>query len=181
MSRDKIAPIGVLTISDRVSRGEYEDRGGPAVQQWLQSRFQGPRRFELRSVPDEVEQVTENLQQMAKICSLVVTTGGTGIGPRDITPEAMEAACRSFLPGFGEKMRASSWQAVPTAILSRATAGLIEQCLVINLPGHPRAIGECLDAIWPAIPHAIEIIGGSLGETLDAAPDPHSSEDNNLR
>jgi molybdopterin adenylyltransferase len=118
---------------------------------------------------------------MARICSLVVTTGGTGIGPRDITPEAMKEACHTFLPGFGEKMRASSWQTVPTAILSRATAGLIDRCLVINLPGHPRAIDECMDAIWPAIPHAIEIIGGSLGETLDAAADPHSSEDSNRR
>ncbi|MDE0960464.1 MAG: molybdopterin adenylyltransferase [Planctomycetota bacterium] len=179
MSSDEIAPIGILTISDRVSRGEYEDRGGPAVQQWLQSRLRGSRRFDLRTVPDEIDAVTEILQQMASRGSLIVTTGGTGIGPRDITPEAMKAACHSFLPGFGEKMRAASWQAVPTAILSRATAGLIEKCLVINLPGNPRAIGECLESIWSAIPHAIEIIGGSIGETLDAAPDPHSTGDNN--
>lgn len=169
----KIDPIGVLTVSDRVFRGEYEDRGGPAVCQWLEPRLLDPIEFDQVTVPDELDQVCESLHDMATRCSLVVTTGGTGIGPRDITPEAMILCCDRILPGFGEKMRAANWEAVPTAILSRAAVGLIDNCLVINLPGNPKAVDECLEAIWPAIPHAVEIAGGSIGKIKDATESPH--------
>ena len=169
----KFGPIGVLTVSDRVFQGEYEDLGGPAVCHWLQPRLLDPIEFEQVTVPDELDQVCESLNDMATRCALVVTTGGTGIGPRDITPEAMTLCCDRMLPGFGEKMRAASWEAVPTAILSRAAAGLINSCLVINLPGNPKAVDECLEAIWPAIPHAVEIAGGSIGKIKGAAESPH--------
>ncbi|HIC23019.1 MAG TPA: molybdopterin adenylyltransferase [Planctomycetes bacterium] len=167
------APIGILIVSDRAFRGEYEDRGGPAVKNWLEGRFSDPPPFVLRLVPDDIDTIEQEIQDLGTICSLVVTTGGTGIGPRDFTPEATKRACSTMIPGFGEKMRAASWEAVPTAILSRSVAGLIGTCLVVNLPGNPKAIGECLEAIWSAIPHAIEIAGGPSWQARGAARSPH--------
>lgn len=154
--------IGILTISDRASRGEYEDRGGPAIRAYLEDILSIDWKAITRIVPDEQEQIEAALIEMAdsESCNLVVTTGGTGPALRDITPEATEAVCEKMMPGFGELMRAVSLQSVPTAILSRQTAGIRGQALIVNLPGNPKAIKECMDAIMPAIPYCIELIGG---------------------
>lgn len=165
--------IGVLTVSDRAFRGVYEDRGGPEVRNWLTPRIPNCPPFEMRIVSDDRSLIAAAIEEMAAECCLIITTGGTGFGPRDITPEATEDACEVLIPGFGEKMRAKTWDQVPTAILSRATAGRRGTCLVINLPGNPKAISECLDVIWTAIPHAIETAGGPDLEAEDAAPAPH--------
>jgi molybdopterin adenylyltransferase len=156
------ATIGILTVSDRASRGEYEDRGGPAIRQYLEDVLASPWRSIAEIVPDELSIVSESLERLVdqQRCCLVVTTGGTGPAPRDVTPEATEAICQKMLPGFGELMRQVSLQKVPTAILSRQTAGIRGSCLIVNLPGQPRAISECLEAVFPAIPYCIDLIGG---------------------
>jgi len=160
-------PIGIVTVSDRASRGEYEDQGGPAIQAWLAASLTTPWRPEARVIPDEQAVIEETLLQLCdqQHCALVVTTGGTGPALRDITPEATEAVCSKLLPGFGEQMRAVSLRHVPTAILSRQTAGIRGQSLIVNLPGKPSAIAECLDAVFPAIPYCIDLIGGPYLET----------------
>jgi len=162
MTTQQRARIGVLTVSDRVSQGEYEDRGGPAVEEYLHEVLTSPWEAVPHVVPDDVSQVAGALEQMADRsgCCLIITTGGTGPAPRDVTPEATHAACTKMLPGFGELMRHVSLQKVPTAILSRQTAGIRGSCLIVNLPGQPRAIRECLDAVFPAIPDCIDLIGG---------------------
>ena len=175
----EMAPIGILTVSDRAFTGEYDDRGGPAVQSWLAAQFSDPPPFEARLVPDDQQTIERELTQLAKICAFVVTTGGTGIGDRDCVPDATTEVCDTLIPGFGEKMRAANWDAVPTAILSRATAGLIGRCLVLNLPGNPKAIDECLEAVWSAIPHAIEIAGGPSWKARGAAKTPHPPSESN--
>jgi len=159
--------IGVITVSDRASRGIYEDRGGPAIEAALARILASPWRAERRLVPDERPAIEAALREMADVhdCPLIVTTGGTGPAPRDVTPEATEAVCERMLPGFGEQMRAVSLRAVPTAILSRQTAGTRGRSLIVNLPGKPSAIGECLDAVFPAIPYCIDLIGGTRLET----------------
>lgn len=175
----KSGPIGILTVSDRAYSGEYEDLGGPAVQNWLAAQFSEPPPFEMRLVPDEKPDIERELLQLAKICSLVVTTGGTGIGSRDHVPDVTAQLCDPVIPGFGEKMRAANWDRVPTTILSRATSGLMGNCLVLNLPGNPKAIAECLEVVWSAIPHAIEIAGGPSWKTRGAAKNPHPPSDSN--
>lgn len=159
---EPVARVGIVTISDRASRGDYEDRGGPAVRDYVLAAF-GPVELEIRVVPDEVDVVRDTLIELcdAHGCGLVLTTGGTGPAPRDVTPEATLAVCDRELPGFGEQMRRVSADTVPTAILSRQTAGTRGSSLVVNLPGSPKAIAECLDAIAPAIPHALELIGAA--------------------
>ena len=159
--------IGIVTVSDRASRGEYEDQGGPAIRAWLEQTLLSPWRAVGRLVPDERPQVEAALEELCdeKGCCLVVTTGGTGPAPRDITPEATEAVCDKILDGFGEQMRAVSLQYVPTAILSRQMAGIRGRSLIINLPGKPSAIKECLDAVFPAVPYCIDLIGGPRLET----------------
>jgi molybdopterin adenylyltransferase len=154
--------IGILTVSDRASRGEYVDRGGPAIREYLEEVLRSPWQPVSRVVPDELPQVSQALRDMADHdgCCLIITTGGTGPAPRDITPEATETVCQKMMPGFGELMRQVSLRKVPTAILSRQTAGIRDRCLIVNLPGQPRAIGECLDAVFPAIPYCIDLIGG---------------------
>ena len=159
------AHIGVLTVSDRASRGEYEDRGGPAIVSWLERVIASDWVADCRVVPDERETISSTIVELAANCSLIVTTGGTGPAERDVTPEATEDVCRCMLPGFGELMRAVSLQSVPTAILSRQTAGIIDRCLVINLPGKPAAISECLDAVFPAVPYCIDLVGGAWIDT----------------
>ena len=155
------ALIGVLTVSDRASRGEYEDRGGPAIREYLERVLSSPWTAHARVVPDEQVEVEAAIVELARAgCALVLTTGGTGPAPRDVTTEATEAVCAKLLPGFGEVMRATSLQVVPTAILSRQTAGICEGALVINLPGQPKAIAECLDAVFAAVPYCIDLIGG---------------------
>ena len=161
------AKIGIVTVSDRASRGEYEDLGGPAIADWLgkalSSEWQGINRV----VPDEQNQVEAVLCELADTldCCLIVTTGGTGPAPRDITPEATEVVCDKILDGFGEQMRAVSLQYVPTAILSRQIAGIRGRSLIVNLPGKPSAIADCLNAVFPAIPYCIDLIEGPYLET----------------
>ncbi|MBI3926481.1 MAG: molybdopterin adenylyltransferase [Armatimonadetes bacterium] len=161
------ARIGIVTVSDRASRGDYEDLGGPAIRAWLQRALTTPWEEVYRLVPDEQEQVETILKALAdeEGCCLVVTTGGTGPAPLDVTPEATEAVCRKMMPGFGEQMRAASLRHVPTAILSRQTAGIRGGCLMLNLPGKPRAIGECLEAVFPAVPYCLDLIEGAYLET----------------
>jgi len=162
--------IGILTVSDRASRGEYEDRGGPAVRDYLANVLLIDWQPVSRIEPDEQPLLEQALIEMCDDagCNLVITTGGTGPAPRDVTPEATEAVCNKMMPGFGELMRHVSLQSVPTAILSRQTAGIRGQSLIVNLPGNPKAVKECLDAIFPAIPYCIELIGGPF-LTTDAA------------
>lgn len=160
-------PIGLVTISDRASRGEYEDKGGPAMEATLARILTTPWRPVRRLVPDEQPLIEAALKELADVqgCSLIVTTGGTGPAQRDVTPEATEAVCDRLLPGFGEQMRAVSLRYVPTAILSRQIAGTRGQSLIVNLPGKPSAIAECLDAVFPAIPYCIDLIGGARLDT----------------
>lgn len=158
--------LGILTISDRASRGEYEDRGGPAVAEYLNRVVVTPHEQIAKVIPDEQGLIESSLIDLVdkEKCSLVVTTGGTGPAIRDVTPEATESVCDKMMPGFGEQMRTVSLTKVPTAILSRQTAGIRSRndggCLIVNLPGSPKAIAECLDAVFAAIPYCIELIGG---------------------
>jgi molybdopterin adenylyltransferase len=154
--------IGILTVSDRASQGVYEDRGGPAIREYLAEVLSCPFECVPRVIPDEQPVIEAALRDLCDRdgCCLVVTTGGTGPALRDVTPEATLAVCVKELPGFGELMRSVSLQKVPTAILSRQTAAIRGRSLVVNLPGQPRAIRECLDAVFPAIPYAIDLIGG---------------------
>ncbi len=159
--------IGVVTVSDRAFRGIYADQGGPGIEaaltRILASAWQPVRRL----VADERPAIEATLRELAdtECCPLIVTTGGTGPAPRDVTPEATEAVCKRVLPGFGELMRAISLRAVPTAILSRQLAGTRGRSLIVNLPGKPSAITECLAAVFPAIPYCIDLIGGARIET----------------
>lgn len=157
-----LAKIGIVTVSDRASRGEYEDRGGPAIRSYLTDLLTSEWEAVARVIPDEQLVIEDTLRDLCDIerCCLVVTTGGTGPAPRDITPEATETVSAKLMPGFGELMRTVSLRAVPTAILSRQTAGIRASSLILNLPGQPKAIAECLDAVFPAIPYCIDLIGG---------------------
>lgn len=163
----KATRIGFVTVSDRASRGEYEDLGGPAMQEWLSSALTNEWEAVARIVPDEQDQVEKILKELAddQNCCLIVTTGGTGPALRDITPEATVAVCSKILDGFGEQMRAVSLQFVPTAILSRQIAGIRGQSLIINLPGKPSAISDCLNAVFPAVPYCIDLLEGPFLET----------------
>ena len=156
------AKIGIVTVSDRASRGQYQDRGGPAIHEYLTEVLSSPWQAVARVVPDEVPLLTTTLEDLCdkEGCCLVITTGGTGPAIRDITPEVTEAVCQKLMPGFGELMRKVSLEKVPTAILSRQTAGIRGGTLIVNLPGQPKAICECLDAVFPAIPYCIDLIGG---------------------
>lgn len=160
-------PIGILVASDRASRGEYEDRGGPAIEAWLKGALTLPWEPVYRLVPDDRAQIGATLRHMAdtRRTALILTTGGTGPSKRDLTPEATTDVCDRLLPGFGEEMRRASLRDVPTAILSRQLAGTRGNCLIINLPGKPASIETCLDAVFPAIPYCIDLIGGPRLET----------------
>jgi len=159
--------IGVVTVSDRAFRGEYEDRGGPAVIAWLQSVLTSAWTPVTAVVPDEVDRIDTVLRRLCdeERCPLVLTTGGTGPAKRDVTPEATAQVCHRILDGFGEQMRAASLQVVPTAILSRQIAGTRGSSLIINLPGNPSAVADCLDAVFPAVPWCIELLEGPRLET----------------
>lgn len=155
------ALVGIVTVSDRASRGDYEDRGIPAIRSYLERVLASEWSVQSKIVPDEQEQIEQTIQELAAAgCCLILTTGGTGPAFRDVTCEATEAVCSKMLPGFGEAMRAASLKAVPTAILSRQTAGICEGALVVNLPGQPKAISECLDAVFAAVPYCVDLIGG---------------------
>ena len=161
------ARIGFVTVSDRASRGEYEDKGGPAMQAWFARVLTSPWQAVARVIPDEQPLIEQTLIELCDVegCSLVVTTGGTGPALRDVTPEATEAVCEKMLPGFGELMRSASLKFVPTAILSRQTAGIRGKSLIVNLPGKPSAIDDCLNAVFPAIPYCIDLIEGAYLES----------------
>lgn len=173
--------IGIVSISDRASSGVYEDKGLPALQEWLARALQNPITFEPRLIPDEQDTISATLVALVNEgCSLVLTTGGTGPAPRDVTPEATLAVAHKEMPGFGEQMRQISLRFVPTAILSRQVAVVRDQSLIINLPGQPKAIAETLEGlkdaagqqlvpgIFAAVPYCIDLIGGPYLETHDA-------------
>ena len=162
-----IARIGIVTVSDRASRGEYEDKGGPAMRAWFTRVLTCPWEAVARVIPDEQALIEATLIELSDVagCSLIVTTGGTGPALRDVTPEATEAVCEKMLPGFGEQMRAASLKFVLTAILSRQTAGVRGKCLILNLPGKPSSIDDCLNAVFPAVPYCIDLIEGAYLES----------------
>jgi molybdopterin adenylyltransferase len=166
--------VGVVTISDRASAGIYEDRSGPAIVEVLSRWLATPWEPVVRVIADEQDQIEATLRELADTerCALIVTTGGTGPAPRDVTPEATAAVCDRLLPGFGEQMRAVSVRTVPTAILSRQIAGTRGGSLIINLPGKPAAIEECLGAVWAALPYCIELLGGPRLSSSAQSPVP---------
>lgn len=172
MSQSQPARIGIVTASDRASQGVYEDISGQAIREVLTEYISSPWEPVYRLIPDDRATIEATLRSLVddEGCSLVVTTGGTGPAPRDVTPEATLAVCDKELPGFGELMRAVSLRKVPTAILSRQTAGIRGRCLIVNLPGKPASIRECLEAVWPATPYCIELAGGAYLEGKPGAP-----------
>lgn len=163
---DSVA-IGILTVSDRASAGTYQDASGPAIEEFLHEVLTTPWRAVRRLVPDGIETVRDALIDLAdrEKCALIFTTGGTGPAPRDLTPEATVAACTRLMPGFGELMRTESLKQVPTAILSRQTAGIRGTTLIVNLPGRPASIRTSMQAVFPAIPYCLDLIGASRIET----------------
>src|SRR6195952_4034650 len=180
MSHDPVV-IGIVSISDRASTGVYEDKGLPALKDWLTRALKNPVSFQERLIPDEKERISATLVELVDAgCSLVLTTGGTGPAPRDVTPEATLAIADKEMPGFGEQMRQVSLRFVPTAILSRQVAVIRKQALIINLPGQPKAIRETLEGlkddagktivsgIFAAVPYCVDLIGGPYIETNDA-------------
>ena len=163
--------VGVVSASDRAAGGVYRDEGIPALKEWLGKAIVAPAvRYEERLIPDEQPVIEAALVDLvdARGCHLVLTTGGTGPAPRDVTPEATLAVADKLLPGFGEQMRAVSLKFVPTAILSRQVAVVRRQALIINLPGQPKAIKETLDGVFAAVPYCIDLIGGPYIETDEA-------------
>ena len=163
-----VLKVGIVSISDRASGGVYRDEGIPALKEWLSKVVASPAlHFEERLIPDEKELIEKTLKELVDQagCHLVLTTGGTGPAPRDVTPEATLAVADKEMPGFGEQMRAVSLKYVPTAILSRQVAVVRKQALIINLPGQPKAIKETLDGVFAAVPYCIDLIGGPYIET----------------
>ncbi|EGK8128041.1 TPA: molybdopterin adenylyltransferase [Campylobacter lari] len=158
----KMVKIGILVLSDRASSGVYEDKSGVEIEKILDSYIKNEKSFYYELIPDEYDLIIEKLAYLADEvkCDLIFTTGGTGPALRDVTPEATQAVCDKMLPGFGELMRAKSLEYVPTAILSRQSAGIKGKSLIINLPGNPKAIRECIEPIFPAIPYCVDLIGG---------------------
>lgn len=157
--------IGVITASDRASKGIYEDISGVAIQDTMKEYLKSEFEIVYRCIPDEQSIIEDTMKELCESCCLVVTTGGTGPSLRDVTPEATENVCDKMMPGFGELMRQVSLQYVPTAILSRQSAGIRGKSLIINLPGKPKSIRECLDAVFPAVPYCIDLIEGPYIET----------------
>lgn len=155
--------VGRVTLSDRASAGIYQDRSGPEIERVFRQVWNGECDFVVRLLPDERPVIAATLRELCdrEACALVITTGGTGPAPRDVTPEATRDVIEKELPGFGEAMRLRSFTTVPTAILSRATAGVRGRTLIVNLPGNPRAIGECLPGLVPAIREALRHLAES--------------------
>ncbi|MBI2311961.1 MAG: molybdopterin adenylyltransferase [Betaproteobacteria bacterium] len=169
MSNGRELLIGLVSISDRASSGVYQDQGIPALKEWFDNALSSPWRMVTRLIPDEQPVIEQTLRELAdqEGCHLVLTTGGTGPAPRDVTPEATLAVADKVLPGFGEQMRAVSLKYVPTAILSRQVGAVRGNCLILNLPGQPKAIKETLDGVFPAVPYCIDLIGGPYIETRE--------------
>ena len=179
MSAEETCRFGILTASDRATAGEYEDRSGPAINQFLEEALTSPWEVSRRLVEDEQDIIEKALIDLCEEgCSVIITTGGTGPAPRDVTPEATEAVCERMLPGFGEQMRAISLKHVPTAVLSRQTVGIRGSTLILNLPGSPRSIREILDEIFAAVPYCVDLIGGPYITTepsvVDSFRPPHA-------
>ena len=179
MSADETCRFGILTASDRATAGEYEDRSGPAIMQFLEEALTSSWEFSRRLVEDERDVIEKALVDLCEEgCSVIITTGGTGPAPRDVTPEATKAVCERMLPGFGEQMRAISLKHVPTAVLSRQTAGIRGSTLILNLPGAPRSIREILGEIFAAVPYCVDLIGGPYITTessvVDSFRPPHA-------
>ncbi len=172
MTQTSTARIGIVTASDRASQGVYEDLSGKAIEQVLTEYLASPWEPVYRLIPDDQATIEQTLKALCdeEGCALVVTTGGTGPALRDVTPEATEAVCQKLMPGFGEQMRAVSLKVVPTAILSRQTAGIRGKTLIINLPGKPASIRDCLEAVFPAIPYCLDLLGGPFVLGKDSAP-----------
>ncbi len=168
-SAPRAARIGIVVTSDRASAGIYQDLGGPAIRDTMRAYLRSPWTDVYRLINDDQATIESTLRSLCdeEHCDLIVTTGGTGPAARDVTPEATTAVCQKMMPGFGELMRATSLQYVPTAILSRQTAGIRGQSLIINLPGKPKSIRECLDAVFPAVPYCLDLIGAAYLETHD--------------
>jgi molybdopterin adenylyltransferase len=162
--------IGIINVSDRASKGIYEDIPGKAIVSTLEEYLVSPWQKVYAVIPDEQDLIEQTMIDMAdsQNCCLIVTSGGTGPSKRDVTPEATERVCEKMLPGFGELMRSESLKYVATAILSRQTAGIRNQTLIVNLPGKPKAIRQCLDAVFPAIPYCIDLIDGPFLECNDS-------------
>ena len=162
--------IGVIAVSDRASAGHYEDRGTPALVSYLASTITTEHECVSRLIPDEAALISATIIELIDTegCCLVLTTGGTGPAPRDVTPEATQAVCDRVIPGFGELMRRISHAIIPTAILSRQLAGTRGSSLIINLPGNPKAIAECLDAVLPAVPDCVDLIGGPRIDVIES-------------
>lgn len=163
----QMARIGIVTISDRASSGAYEDLSGPAIEAWLDAAISSPWEAQRHVIPDGRERVRDMLMELCDTArvDLILTTGGTGPAPRDLTPEAMAQVVEKPMPGFGELMRRVSLDQVPTAILSRQEAGIRGRTLIINLPGKPSAIDVCLRAVFPAVPYCLDLIGAARIET----------------
>ena len=172
--------IGIITVSDRASAGIYEDKSGKAIIDTLNEYLKSEWTEIFKIIPDEQYLLEKTIIDMVdnQNCCLVITTGGTGPAKRDITPEATEAVCDRMMPGFGELMRAESLKYVPTAILSRQTAGLRNSSLIVNLPGKPKSIRECLDAIFPAIPYCIDLMNGPYIECNEDVIKPFRPKNN---
>ena len=163
--------IGIINVSDRASKGIYEDTPGKAIVEILTEYIKSPWEKEYAVIPDEQPVIEKTIIEMADSlkCCLIITSGGTGPTPRDVTPEATQAVCQKMLPGFGELMRAKSLTYVPTAILSRQTAGIRNQSLIVNLPGKPKSIRQCLEVVFPAIPYCIDLLEGPFIECNEGA------------
>jgi molybdopterin adenylyltransferase len=166
--------IGIINVSDRASQGIYEDIPGKAILATLKEYIKSEWEHVYAVIPDEQKLIEDTLIKMAdrEKCCLIITSGGTGPALRDVTPEATEAVCDKMMPGFGELMRSESLKYVPTAILSRQTAGIRNQTLIVNLPGKPKAIRQCLDAVFPAIPYCIDLLEGPFIECNEAVIKP---------
>ena len=170
MSEPQPLLIGLVSISDRASAGVYEDKGIPGLVEWFTAALRTPWRMETRLIPDERGLIERTLIDLVDsvACNLILTTGGTGPAPRDVTPEATLAVADKVLPGFGEQMRQVSLRYVPTAILSRQVGVVRGRALILNLPGQPKAIRETLDGVFPAVPYCLDLIGAPYVETHDA-------------
>lgn len=167
MASDRPARIAVITVSDRAARGEYEDKSGPAIEAWISRALTSPAEITRQIIPDGREGLADLLRQLADDgeADLILITGGTGPAPRDLTPEAVADVIHKELEGFGEEMRRASLAEVPTAILSRQTAGIREASLIITLPGKPAAIDTCLNAVFAAVPYCLDLIGAARIDT----------------
>ena len=175
---DKVT-LGIITVSDRASSGEYVDQGGPAILQFFQQALTSPGEIIYRCIPDDLSIIKQTMIELSDEigCDVIVTTGGTGPAKRDVTPEETIAVCERILDGFGEQMRYISLEYVPTAILSRQVGGTRGNCLIFNLPGRPKAIRETIDKIWQAVPYCIDLLGGPYMDMNDEVCDAFRPKD----